>query len=77
MSIGMTREAVIETARLELHHIAANELISLFETPEDIWIVEGKSFTHPHRELLDNSGPLAWPVPQVNRRFQFPKFQET
>ena len=65
MSIGMTREAVIETPRLELHHIAANELISLFERPEDIWIYEGKSFTNPHRELMDDSGPLAWRVPQV------------
>jgi len=59
------RELLIETARLELHHIAANELISLFERPEDPWIFEGKSFTNPHRELMDDSGPLAWRVPQV------------
>ena len=61
----MDRELVIETPRLELHHITANELISLFETPEDSWIFESKSFTNPHRELIDHSGPLAWRVPQV------------
>ena len=65
MSGPSDREILIETARLQLHHIAANELISLFERPEDHWIFEGKSFTNPHRELMDDSGPLAWRVPQV------------
>ncbi len=50
---------------MELHHIAADELISLFERPEELWIYEGKSFTNPHRQLMDESGPLAWRVPQV------------
>jgi len=65
MSEFSDREIFIETPRLELHHIAANELISLFETPEDPWIFESKSFTNPHRELMGHSGPLAWRVPQV------------
>ena len=65
MSELFDREPLIETARLELHHIAANELISLFEKPEDIWIYKGKNFTNPHRELIDHSGPLAFRVPQV------------
>ncbi len=65
MSEPSDREILIETARVELHHIAANELISLFERPEDPWILEDKSFTNPHRELMDDSGPLAWRVPQV------------
>ncbi len=65
MSELSDRETFIETPHLELHHIAANELISLFEAPEDSWIFEGKSFTNPHRELMDHSGPLAWRVPQV------------
>ena len=59
------RQSVIETPRLELHHISGAEVISLFETPEDIWIYEGKSYTNPYRQLMDDSGPLAWRVPQV------------
>ncbi len=65
MSQLLDRESVIETARLELHHISVHELISLFETPEDDWIFEGKIFTNPHRELVDHPGPLAFRVPQV------------
>ena len=61
----MDRQAVILTPRLELHHLSVAELISLFESPEDPWIYEGKGFTNPHRELIDSSGPLAWRVPQV------------
>jgi RimJ/RimL family protein N-acetyltransferase len=61
----MDRQEVIDTPRLELHHLNVAELISLFETPEDPWIYEGKGFTNPHRELIDGSGPLAWRVPQV------------
>ena len=59
------RQGIIETPRLELHHISGAEVISLFETPEDIWIYEGKSYANPHRQLMDDSGPLAWRVPQV------------
>ena len=61
----MDREPVIYTPRLELHHLNVAEIISLFERPEDSWIYEGKGFTNPHRELIDESGPLAWRVPQV------------
>ena len=59
------RQSVIQTARLELHHISGAEVISLFETPEDNWIYAGKSYTNPYRQLMDDSGPLAWRVPQV------------
>ena len=61
----MDRQPVINTPRLELHHLNVAELISLFENPEDPWIYDGKDFTNPHRELIDSSGPLAWRVPQV------------
>lgn len=61
----MERQPVIHTKRLELHHISANELITLFENPEEAWIYEGKGFANPHRQLMDDSGPLAWRVPQV------------
>lgn len=55
----------IETNRLVLHHICAEDLITLFEDPENQSIYEGKSYSNPHRQLMDDSGPLAWRVPQV------------
>jgi RimJ/RimL family protein N-acetyltransferase len=58
-------EAMIATPRLELHHICVDGLLSLFDSPEDVSIYEGKSFTNPHRVLMDESGPLRWRVPQV------------
>ena len=59
MSELSARETLIETPHLELHHICASELISLYETPEDSWIFEGKSFNNPHREIMDKSGRIA------------------
>ena len=70
----LDREPVIYTPRLELHHLSVAEIISLFETPEDPWIYEGKGFTNPHRELIDSSGPLAWRVPQVKVEPQLNKW---
>lgn len=58
-------EEVIDTPRLELHHVSADELITLFEDPEDLSIYENKSYSNPHRQLMDDKGPLHWRVPQV------------
>ena len=58
-------QPVISTERLELHHIPAAGLISLFEEKSDLSAIAGRNFTNPHRNLLDDSGPLAWRVPQV------------
>jgi len=58
-------EEMIATPQLELHHISAKNLITLFETPDDVSVYEGKPYTNPHRVLMDNSGPLRWRVPQV------------
>jgi RimJ/RimL family protein N-acetyltransferase len=58
-------EAMILTPRLELHHLCVDDLLSLFEAPEDASIYEGKSYANPHRILMDESGPLRWRVPQV------------
>ena len=58
-------EAMIATPRLELHHICVDDLLSLFDSPKDVSIYDGKSFTNPHRILMDESGPLRWRVPQV------------
>lgn len=58
-------EAMIATQRLELHHICVHDLMSLFDTPDDVSIYEGKPYANPHRILMDESGPLRWRVPQV------------
>lgn len=65
MSEWTNEEPVIETPRLELHHICAASLITLFENPSDFSIYEGKNFLNPYRQLIDDKGPLAWRVPQV------------
>jgi len=56
---------LIETDRLELILIEANEMITLYETPEEFSIYRGKNFSNPHRVLMDDSGPLRWRVTQV------------
>ena len=58
---------VIETPRLRLHHICADDLITLFEEPGNLVIYDDKPYSNPHRQLMDESGPLAWRVPQVKR----------
>ena len=58
-------EAMIATPRLELHHICVDDLLSLFDFPEDVSIYAGKPYINPHRILMDESGPLRWRVPQV------------
>ena len=58
-------EQVIETPRLELHHIPANGLVALLEEKSDFGAIAGRNFTNPHRVLVDDSGPLGWRVPQV------------
>ena len=58
-------EEMIATSRLELHHICVDDLLCLFESPEDVSIYEGQPYRNPHRVLMDESGPLRWRVPQV------------
>lgn len=59
------RESVIETNRLELHHLRADHLIALFEKRDDTLALQETNFTNPYRVLIDFQGPLAWRVPQV------------
>jgi RimJ/RimL family protein N-acetyltransferase len=61
----LLEQELISTPRLELHHICAEDLITLFEEPENQSLYEDKPYTNPHRQLMDDSGPLAWRVPQV------------
>lgn len=56
---------LIQTQRLDLHHIEADDLIELFEKRDDSQALLGKPFTNPLRVLIDFQGPLAWRVPQV------------
>ena len=58
-------QPVIETSRLELHHVPVDGLISLFDEKSDELAIAGRNFTNPHKILVDDSGPLAWRVPQV------------
>jgi ribosomal-protein-alanine N-acetyltransferase len=58
-------ELPIETKRLDLHHIPVAGLISLFEEKNDCLAIAGRSITNPYRNLIEDSGPLAWRVPQV------------
>ena len=58
-------EETIKTERLDLHHICAIDLVTLFEEPENGEIYIGESYTNPYRILMDEQGPLAWRVPHV------------
>jgi len=58
-------EPVIETPRLELHHLSAPAIIELFEDKKDLIALAGRNFSNPHRVLVTESGPLGWRVPQV------------
>jgi RimJ/RimL family protein N-acetyltransferase len=62
-----TLEPVIDTPRLQLHHLGAREMVALFEDPEDTSIYLGQSYTNPYRELMDDNKVLQWRVPQVRK----------
>lgn len=58
-------EPVIATERLELHHIPVDGLISLLEDKADLLAIAGRDFANPLQNLILDSGPLGWRVPQV------------
>ena len=58
-------EKVIGTPRLELHHISAQGIIDLYDNKNDSAAIAGRDFTNPHQNLVKESGPLSWRVPQV------------
>jgi len=58
-------EQSIKTERLELHHIPAEGIIALLEEQNDLPAIAGRDFTNPHKNLVLDSGPLGWRVPQV------------
>ena len=61
------RQLPILTQRLELHHIDAPHLITLFETQDDVPALSDLDIRNPHRVLVDSAGPLHWRVPQVKK----------
>ena len=65
---------LIQTERLDLHHIQADDLINLFESRDDRQALSGKAFTNPLRVLIDFQGPLAWRVPQVKENPEINKW---
>lgn len=65
MNEWLLAQKMITTPRLDLHHVCAEDLLTLFESPEDLSIYEGKPYSNPYRQLMDDRGPLAWRVPQV------------
>lgn len=58
-------EDLIDTPRLELHHIPADGLIALYELKDDSLAIAGRNFSNPHKNLVIDPGPLGWRVPQV------------
>ena len=56
---------LIQTDRLDLHHIEADDLIDLFEHRDDSKALAGKSFSNPFRVLIDFQGPLAPRIAQI------------
>ena len=58
---------LIQTDRLDLHHIEADDLIYLFEKRDDSKVLAGKSFGNPYRVLIDFQGLLAPRIPQVKQ----------
>ena len=58
-------EPVIVCERLDLHHISASDLVTLYEDPENFSIYNKGDFTNPHRVLIDGHSPVRWRVPQV------------
>jgi RimJ/RimL family protein N-acetyltransferase len=65
---------LIQTERLDLHHIEAADLVNLFEKRDDAQALSGKAFTNPLRVLIDFQGPLAWRVPQVKENPEINKW---
>ncbi len=57
---------LIQTNRLDLHHIEVDDLIYLFEKRDDSKVLAEKSFGNPYRVLIDFQGLLAPRIPQLN-----------
>lgn len=69
-----TTQPPIFTPRLVLAHISVESLLDLLEEPQNLSVYEGHSYTNPHRELVDNPGPLHWRAAQVKKNAELNKW---
>lgn len=58
---------LIQSDRLDLHHIEADDLIYIFEKRDDSEVLAGKDFRNPFRVLIDFQGSLASRIPQIQK----------
>ncbi len=65
MGLPHITEPVIHCARLDLHHLAADDLITLYEDPDDSTIYRAHEYHNPFRVLMEKDSPVRWRVPQV------------
>lgn len=63
MKLPHHTEPVIRCEQLDLHHLAADDLLVLFETPA--LMTYPSEYSNPHKVLEQGESPLAWRVPQV------------
>lgn len=55
---------MIVCERLDLHHLAADDMDTLFHRPDTL--VYPDAYVNPHGVLVYGDSPLAWRVPQVH-----------
>ncbi len=65
MKLPHSTEPVIHGERIDLHHLAADDLIALHANPEDISIYRSHTYRNPYRVLVDGPSPVRWRAPQV------------
>ena len=57
----------MQSERLELIHLEADEIIELFETESSSQVIARHQITNPFGMLENSDGPLRWRVPQVRK----------
>ncbi len=65
MELPHDTQPIIQTERLDLHHLAADDLYTLYSDPEDKLIYLDNGYRNPHRVLMDGPSPVRWRLPQV------------
>ena len=65
MGLPHVTQPVIECERLDLHHLAADDLITLHSDPEDSTIYRSHEYRNPFGVLMKGDSPVKWRVPQV------------
>lgn len=58
-------EPIIHCERLDLYHLAADDLLALHENPEVLTIYPDHVFRNPHRVLIAGNSPVRWRAPRV------------